>query len=455
MKRLLAALLCLCLLFGFSACGAEETASKKPSSLPSSTSPASKPAGGSSEPDSSVAGPTSSHSSSKPDKKPTPTPPEETPTPEPLRNMAFEQLDEVQQAYYEKLYDGVMGLQTSWIILGPAEEDYKSDISVVRNALVADHPEIFWLPSYYATAVATANDGSQTAIIYFATLPDGDPSYAVKKSEVSHMTKELEAAIKSITDKVTATDPYEIELQLHDLLCGLVEYSDNTEDPMIYTAYGALVNKKALCEGYSKAMKLLLAEFGIQSITVTGMAGGESHMWNSVLLGGSWYNLDVTWDDTKGGKISHEYFNTTDDAIRYDHEFFPDFTEFLPEDLEDGTVSFNLGRPLCTGTEFNYYNRSGHVYFRDKADALAAYIIRTGGDFFEVRFSDLGFRDFFDQNTDEQVALINEALKEKDPEFKGRVNAVSISGFVLGLYVSEEEQEETVSETENGEAVMT
>ena len=444
MKRILAIFLCLSLLT-LSACGQGEASTKKTSSPPSSVPPSSQQSSGSSSPDSSVAGPTSSHNSSKPDKKPTPVTPEELPTPEPLKNLAFEQLDEDQKSYYEKLYEGVMNLQTSWIILGTAEEDYKSDVAVVRNALAADHPEIFWLPSYYATAVATSNDGAQTAVVYFSDEPDGDPAYAVKKSEVSVMSEELRAAVKEITKKVTSTEPYDIELQLHDLLCEAVEYSSDPEDPMIYTAYGALVNKKALCEGYAKAMKLLLAEFNIQCITVTGMAGGESHMWNNVLLDGEWYNLDVTWDDTKGGKISHEYFNTTDEAILYDHEIYADFTELSPEAFEDGTVSFNIGREECKGTEFNYYNRSGHVYFRDKADALAAYMIRTGGDFFEVRFSDLIFRDFFDQNTAEQVALINEALAEKDPEFKNRVTAVSVSGFVLFLYLSEEEPVEQPS----------
>ena len=63
-----------------------------------------------------------------------------------------------------------------------------------------------------------------------------------------------EGKVKDGSSPVTASGHYEIELQLHDLLCGEAEYNDDADDPAIYTAYGALVNKKALCEGYSRAM---------------------------------------------------------------------------------------------------------------------------------------------------------------------------------------------------------
>ena len=194
---------------------------------------------------------------------------------------------------------------TSWVVLGELSENYVKDISVVRHALVADHPEVFWLPPYYITATGKDDNGNPAALMMFSSSADVSPAFLVKRSEKSVMEEELKKAVSDIASQVTATDPFEIELQLHDLLCKRVEYSTNQADPMIYSAYGALVNGKALCEGYSRAMQLLLHHFKIPCTTVTGVAEGEGHMWNQVSIGSKWYNLDVTWNDTSKDFISH------------------------------------------------------------------------------------------------------------------------------------------------------
>ena len=66
---------------------------------------------------------------------------------------------------------------------------------------------------------------------------------------------------------------------------------------MVQTAYGALVNKEAVCEGYAKAYKLLLNAMGIECDVVIN----AEHAWNVVQLEGKWYLVDVTNDDTNNG----------------------------------------------------------------------------------------------------------------------------------------------------------
>jgi hypothetical protein len=59
-----------------------------------------------------------------------------------------------------------------------------------------------------------------------------------------------------------------------------------------FTAYSALVEGKAVCQGYSTLIYAMCREAGLQTRVITG----SNHAWNLVLLEGSWYSLDATWD---------------------------------------------------------------------------------------------------------------------------------------------------------------
>ena len=115
---------------------------------------------------------------------------------------------------------------------------------------------------------------------------------------------------------------YEQELAVNEKICDILEeldvYSADREmkirsvyayitshvryDSMIYetfnvhSAYGAAVEGKAVCQGYSLLLYRLLQELGIQNRMISGEAGGTSHIWNIVEMDGYWYNMDVTWD---------------------------------------------------------------------------------------------------------------------------------------------------------------
>ena len=75
-----------------------------------------------------------------------------------------------------------------------------------------------------------------------------------------------------------------------------------------HTAYNLLTTGKSICGGYSDIMSIYLNILGIQNYKVTS----ENHIWNLVNLDGSWYHLDVTWDDpvASDGKqyLIHNFF---------------------------------------------------------------------------------------------------------------------------------------------------
>ncbi len=76
-------------------------------------------------------------------------------------------------------------------------------------------------------------------------------------------------------------------------------------------AYGILVGRSAVCNGYAQTFQLLAAASGITSVVVTGEANGGvttgAHAWNRVLIDGEWLVVDTTWDDAQDALPRRDY----------------------------------------------------------------------------------------------------------------------------------------------------
>lgn len=92
---------------------------------------------------------------------------------------------------------------------------------------------------------------------------------------------------------------YEKEKLIHDYIVSNVAYGypGGKKEPEgdAYSAYGALVLKKAVCNGYAEGMKLLCDLSGVTCKMISGTADGEKHAWNLIKLDKEWYHADLTW----------------------------------------------------------------------------------------------------------------------------------------------------------------
>lgn len=62
-----------------------------------------------------------------------------------------------------------------------------------------------------------------------------------------------------------------------------------------HNAWGILLKKKGMCQGYSDAFLLLCHMAGVEAVAVTGSINQSiAHVWNAVCLEGSWYYVDTT-----------------------------------------------------------------------------------------------------------------------------------------------------------------
>lgn len=74
-----------------------------------------------------------------------------------------------------------------------------------------------------------------------------------------------------------------------------------------YSAYNALCQGNAICQGYANLIYRMMREAGLSVRFIGGYSQGEGHAWNIVRINGKYYNLDSTWD--AGGDINtFDYF---------------------------------------------------------------------------------------------------------------------------------------------------
>lgn len=185
--------------------------------------------------------------------------------------------------------------------------------------------------------------------------------------DVSHIVKAYHTGDRSmlseldnaILDKAAAVldeiimpdmDDYQKELAVHDYIISNCEYDEGelsvipSPTPNSDNPYGALIGGYAICKGYTATFRMFMGMLGIPCGTVHSIDHtGDEHAWNTVQLGGSWYYVDVTWDDPVpdrgNGLIRHEFFNVTREKIEERH--------VLPD-----------GCPDTDSLEFTYASRS-------------------------------------------------------------------------------------------------
>ena len=139
-------------------------------------------------------------------------------------------------------------------------------------------------------------------------------------AEQERLTDERVAEILGELNTDRRSSEYERVRAVYDYLRENVEYDEvhkkNSHYHLKSTAYGALVNRRAVCQGYDVAAYRLLRELGVDCRVITGMASDgrrhelvyadeEYHAWNIVRLDGKYYDLDITWDKRLG---TEDYF---------------------------------------------------------------------------------------------------------------------------------------------------
>ena len=206
--------------------------------------------------------------------------------------------------------------------------------------------------------------------------------------------------VEKIREKVDSFVPdgetmYEKLLSIHDYVTSSTTYMSDTEGALFcYSAYGALVDGKAVCEGYAEAFKLLCDRNGIDCVLVRGNAvtssGEAAHLWNYVRMDdGKWYAVDATWNDAGDLTGRYGYFligSTTEvhgETFSKTHLPNYDFSGMTIENFEYPPLSDTAYNKDCEKIDYTYGEGKSYYYDRLNAvqkelyDAMYEYIVSS------------------------------------------------------------------------------
>ena len=185
------------------------------------------------------------------------------------------------------------------------------------EAYTYDNPDVFYIEykDLYLNIETTTRGTSKTYKVFINSgksanyLTDGFKN----KSGIVSATNAIEK-VKAYFIKNKKASTYENIKIVHDYLVDSIEYDQSISGQNIYNVYGALLDKKCVCEGYAKAFKYIMDGLDIPCVIVSGIGTNsqgetENHAWNYVEVNGTWYAIDCTWDDpilVGGGTASYE-----------------------------------------------------------------------------------------------------------------------------------------------------
>ena len=117
------------------------------------------------------------------------------------------------------------------------------------------------------------------------------------------------------------TDGQKIK-KLHDWVCGKVDYAyvgegeNRRPDPSdeCHCDSSVFMQDTTVCEGYARALTLLLRQANIEAHFISGMTTPGKHAWVIVKLGGKYFHVDPTWND--GSPIEYTHFLKSDDEFK-------------------------------------------------------------------------------------------------------------------------------------------
>lgn len=349
----------------------------------------------------------------------------------------YAQLDSEQKRIYRILLEAVDDMQTGWIGLNECREAFSADIAVAYQALSNDHPEFFWMPYTYLLSNSGSASAPQVMIALSATQNDYSCDYLISPNERESMESALNSKVDGIIKQVKGMTVYRTELYLHDLICRETTYTLGDAQELVFTAYGSLVNGKAVCEGYSRAMQLICKRLGIPCALVTGVADGEGHMWNIIDPGDGWYHLDLTWDDAAEDNIPlYSFFNLTDSEIAKTHTASRHFSEMSANTITTER-SFNIINESCTMTSYNYFVHEGLEFGEDYIKSVADSILLAAEEEeaqLQFRFCDEALAAEFANDYQNYVSDIQEQLYYILADSAPRISNIAISDMYVTLY---------------------
>lgn len=257
----------------------------------------------------------------------------------------YNQLDNYSKVIYDAIANNIGNLKLGSYLIevnydfsqllkqADGESRLKKYYDDAINALNLDVPNLFYIDfSKMWLNIDTTTTMFETKYKLYLDTGKNFNYFSAEFSSQSQVENAINETnnIKNQICRECTGDTYNKIKKAHDWIINNLSYSGASANKG--SVYGAFIEKRAVCEGYARALKCVLDSMGITNILATGTATNsngstEDHMWNYVKINSTWYAVDATWDDpiTYGGAsvsegVKHKYFLIGSDDLFKTHK---------------------------------------------------------------------------------------------------------------------------------------
>lgn len=220
-----------------------------------------------------------------------------------------------QEALYNLFLDAMQRGKNDVILPAVVNSD---NIIYYIKLVIAENPE---LCNYDACSCSFAYQGHKTIVRLNQAFPSSKWFDTLQRKADEILNKKIDCSLSDIK-KVLAIHDYFIKHVTYKESFSAISY-------VSHTAYGAIIENEAVCEGIAYGFSYLLKKVGIKSTVVDGEADGGAHAWNIVKIGTDCYHFDVTWDllrQNESHNMIYDYFCLSDLDLKnrtWDRKIYP------------------------------------------------------------------------------------------------------------------------------------
>ena len=268
----------------------------------------------------------------------------------------YSQLDSYGKMIYDKLKQNkeqlitgtyVFEFGTSFNTLLNTEKGDKTLYTAFQsawNAFSYDECDLFYIDIKKMNLINETRTLGGITTYYISIGPGDNKNYLQDNFQTRESIEKAQNYINNIIENIikqTQNDNRVNKIKkVHDWLIDAIEYDTSGTNANKYNIYGAMHDRKAVCEGYARTFKYVMEKLQVPCVLISGTAKNsqettEAHAWNYVQIEEQWYAVDLTWDDsviTDNRKLT--------DTERY--KFFLIGSEkFLKDHTPSGEISEN------------------------------------------------------------------------------------------------------------------
>lgn len=202
--------------------------------------------------------------------------------------------DDIYDLIYERIFDFPCYEEGTYIDVKSFGLT-KDEIHEIFGGMLKSEPELFFVKNTWQIASIS---GKVTKIY---------PRYNMTKSEYAAAKKVYDSKLNAIVALLPrGLDDFGKAAFFHDYICQNFAYDTTYTN---YDVYSMLRDGVGVCEAYTLIYIALLDKVSVPAVAVS--SSEINHAWNEVMIGGKWYETDVTWDDPTPdtfAKAKHTYF---------------------------------------------------------------------------------------------------------------------------------------------------